>query len=162
MWRRGEKRAKGRRSNTESLKPCNFVELRNAPPPWTTVNGRSAPTVSLSFSLSEYHLLFLPAISLFGGREKERVQFARVTGDVAITMLGESCRFIRLLRTTNRRFSSFEASLRGRKSEESFGKFVSCYDFTIERIHAEHLIINNPKFSIPFQSLPRSILSSIN
>lgn len=48
MWRRGEKRAKGRRSNTESLKPCNFVELRNAPPPWTTVNGRSAPTVSLS------------------------------------------------------------------------------------------------------------------
>lgn len=161
MWRRGEKRAKGRRSNTESLKPCNFVELRNAPPPWTTVNGRSAPTVSLSLFPSIISSSY-PQFRCSGGEKGERVQFARVTGDVAITMLGESCRFIRLLRTTNRRFSSFEASLRGRKSEESFGKFVSWYDFTIERMHAEHLIINNPKFSIPFQSLPRSILSSVN
>lgn len=147
MWRRGEKRAKGRRSNTESLKPCNFVELRNAPPPWTTLNGRSAPTVSspsLFLSLSSYPQFRVP---LFGGREKERVQFARVTGDVARCItLDESCRFIRLLRSTNRRFSS---SLRGRKSRIVRKIRDARYDFT--NIHtAEDLIIN--KFSIRFRS----------
>lgn len=76
VWRRGEKRAKGRRSNTESLKPCNFVELRNAPPPWTTVNGRSAPTVSLSLLFPvPSSLLFLPAISRPAVREEREREY---------------------------------------------------------------------------------------
>lgn len=82
-----------RRSNTESLKPCNFVELRIAPHHrgrHLMAAMRTEPAPSACTAVPSTHNFATHCSPLYG----ESSQFAQVTNEPRYCItLGESCRF---------------------------------------------------------------------